>query len=916
MKRYNIIDSVFCVFVCIALCFSTLFTTIVRAQDNSDPDAITDFPVGAENDSEEISGNNTISDMAEGINDDTENTVNVSDDSADTPSDDHDAEGFISDGSSIADVNEYSVTDSVENPSSENTDKQDEDQGDNANISDVSEPADDNDKSDTLDSEVIDNPAETDGNGSAVTTEEKTETEEDIPAEINESTDQLTEEKTNSFDNRNEDNDDYSELEIVTDELISEEDESDDQNSILSDGGTPGGLSNWYLERIDGNGYITSEDFKDKIRILIFFKGAMRNGQSVCVNSSAVVEEMTASRWARSNKYKLIFVEANGSPDEEISQFVSKYAKSGSNAVFAKNGSDIMSEYINALDIDTFIMFPVVVVLDDDHVVGFTMGYQDDRSMLDLMRDLMPVSVPNTDISLPQTAIPIKLGEWAILHFISTDDGGNESVSWTSSNPGVATVSDGVVSAAGKGSATIEATSSSGKKRKWKIRVIGSDYVYAESLDLKNYSYSDGQFYVLPYGAPEHYQVQFSISPSNASDKKAEWYSENESIVKVDEKGTLFDVKPGKTTVWAFPHGFSDFDKELQFLDVRVYGVDFGVKSVTVKEGKYYTFKNMASYPANPCEERKWLSSNEKIATVDSYGKIHGVRAGTCTITARTYFSNYYMDNTITVTVKGEPVKSVKMNKTALTVNVGNSAALKATISPSNAANKKVTWKSSNTKVATVDARGNVIGRSKGTATITVTTADGKKKATCKITVKDPAACTLNGFCRYNGKDYWYENGIRQAVPGDPKNLIDEKYHVERGREIYDPKTNAWYWLDAVYGGAKAVGKEVWMPYIYQDEAKWTYTDKVKLANESDPGMADCVLRAMQNKDGKWVRYDQNGKMMKGWVTITGDLATLYPGQNGNTYYYDTRTGLMAKGWVNLGGRWRHFDEVSGVLLN
>ncbi|MBQ9014992.1 MAG: Ig-like domain-containing protein [Firmicutes bacterium] len=66
----------------------------------------------------------------------------------------------------------------------------------------------------------------------------------------------------------------------------------------------------------------------------------------------------------------------------------------------------------------------------------------------------------------------------------------------------------------------------------------------------------------------------------------------------------------------------------------------------------------------------------------------------------------------------------------------GKKKTLKATVSPSNAANKAVTWKSSNKKVATVTSKGVVKAKKKGKATITVTTKDGKKKATCKITVK------------------------------------------------------------------------------------------------------------------------------------------------------------------------------------
>ena len=68
---------------------------------------------------------------------------------------------------------------------------------------------------------------------------------------------------------------------------------------------------------------------------------------------------------------------------------------------------------------------------------------------------------------------------------------------------------------------------------------------------------------------------------------------------------------------------------------------------------------------------------------------------------------------------------------------------------------------------------------------------------------------------------------------------------------------------------------------------------------------------------GKWVRYDENGKMMKGWVYIEGEaLENLYPTQKGNVYYYDYLTGLMAKGWTTIDGTRYYFDEISGKLLN
>jgi hypothetical protein len=62
------------------------------------------------------------------------------------------------------------------------------------------------------------------------------------------------------------------------------------------------------------------------------------------------------------------------------------------------------------------------------------------------------------------------------------------------------------------------------------------------------------------------------------------------------------------------------------------------------------------------------------------------------------------------------------------------------------------------------------------------------------------------------------------------------------------------------------------------------------------------------------VRYDAEGKMVKGWYTVTEDLAYLYPTQVGNTYYYDNRTGLMAKGDITIDGILYHFDEITGAL--
>ncbi len=121
-------------------------------------------------------------------------------------------------------------------------------------------------------------------------------------------------------------------------------------------------------------------------------------------------------------------------------------------------------------------------------------------------------------------------------------------------------------------------------------------------------------------------------------------------------------------------------------------------------------------------------------------------------------------------------------------------------------------------------------------------------------------------FKEQGGQRYWYESGQRQGLKG-------------RGKEIYDAASNAWYWLDAVQNGAVAVSKDV-----YQESWAGAFADR-------------------EDGTGKWVRYDENGHMIKSWST-----------QNGNVYYFDEQTGAMAKGTVEINGQTYTFDWATGIL--
>ena len=129
-----------------------------------------------------------------------------------------------------------------------------------------------------------------------------------------------------------------------------------------------------------------------------------------------------------------------------------------------------------------------------------------------------------------------------------------------------------------------------------------------------------------------------------------------------------------------------------------------------------------------------WSSSDRSVATVDKTGTVQGLKPGTATVTATAEGKS----GTCAVTVKAKAVNvtEVTLDKTELTLTEGGTETLTATVRPDNADNRKVTWSSDKTEIATVDGAGKVTAVKPGEAVVTVTTEDGGKTATCKVTVK------------------------------------------------------------------------------------------------------------------------------------------------------------------------------------
>lgn len=148
----------------------------------------------------------------------------------------------------------------------------------------------------------------------------------------------------------------------------------------------------------------------------------------------------------------------------------------------------------------------------------------------------------------------------------------------------------------------------------------------------------------------------------------------------------------------------------------------------------------VSATPSNADKSVTWSTANSAIATV-SGGIVTPVGVGQTTITA-TSTRNTNIKGTATITVTNIPVSvtSVSLNKSTENITVGSTTTLTATVLPANASNKTVSWSSSNTSVASINsATGLITGLSEGTSTITVTTADGNKTATCSLSVTLPS---------------------------------------------------------------------------------------------------------------------------------------------------------------------------------
>ncbi len=333
----------------------------------------------------------------------------------------------------------------------------------------------------------------------------------------------------------------------------------------------------------------------------------------------------------------------------------------------------------------------------------------------------------------------------AYLNFGSDIVPANTNLSWVTSDPGVVTVTPVTTSgqmqlcqinAVGGGYATITVVSEDG------LYIATADFYVTEGVTgIKLDTESVTAQMILA-----KYQLKATITPdSDGVDKTVIWASLDPSVVRVDQNGLVTFVSPGETYVSATSGADPNMVAYCKFvITQQVEGITMDFDTVTLNVKDEFRLTTVIK-PSNATNQNLiWSSSNDKIVKVDKTGMITAVSSGNATIIVQTEDGGYIDMTNVTVL---QPVTSIKLSKTEMSVKKGTVFWLNATVLPDSADNKAVTWYSSDTSLATVAQDGMVTTLACGTVTISCVSDDNGTTAYCIIEITEPVTgLTLNTY--------------------------------------------------------------------------------------------------------------------------------------------------------------------------
>lgn len=338
-----------------------------------------------------------------------------------------------------------------------------------------------------------------------------------------------------------------------------------------------------------------------------------------------------------------------------------------------------------------------------------------------------------TGLQLEVSSLTLEVGEYyTFLATVLPSNASEKGLVWrTSDKTVISGTQAGYVKAHKAGTAIVTVTTVDGNYQK-QCKVTVVQPVTGVRINASSVTLAKGKSKVLTA----------NVFPVDASNQNVTWKSSNTKVVTVSSKGVVTAVGAGSATVTAttVDGGYTSTCNFTVYIPVTGVQLNATKGSVPKGETRQITAKILPSNATN--QGITWTSSNNSIATVNETGQVTGISKGTVNITATSKDNGYSATCVVTVVQKAT---SVKLNFSSVTLDVGKTKTLSATLTPSTVTYKTVTWTSSNAAVAKVSSTGVITAVKAGTATITCTSKDGAAKATCKVTVTQPATgVTLN----------------------------------------------------------------------------------------------------------------------------------------------------------------------------
>ena len=366
----------------------------------------------------------------------------------------------------------------------------------------------------------------------------------------------------------------------------------------------------------------------------------------------------------------------------------------------------------------------IATVDQNGKITGIAVGSTTITAQTGNIKATCSVTVKPTEVSsikLDQTSVAIVIGESVNLTAtILPENATNKTISWSSSDQSVATVTNGRVTAIALGNAVVTAQVGN---------IKANCAVTVKPIEVTSIILSQTSITLL---AGESLNLTATIAPDNATDKSIVWSSSDSSIATVSKDGKVTAIAVGSTSITA-KSGTVSAVCSVTVRPIEVTSIVLNQSDAILSKGESISLTATIT-PENATNKTIiWASADSNIATVSKNGVVTGCEVGTTQISAN--IDNAWAYCTISVLPS-----SISFNQANITMNIGNYTDLTNYIVPNTIPQSALTWISSNPKVVSVSNNGVLSALQKGESIITAQLSNGVSASCHIIVINNPNA--------------------------------------------------------------------------------------------------------------------------------------------------------------------------------